>query len=885
VGSPSPRRLAWLALLGIAALMVLPSGSVPSTPRPAPAAAPSPSLPGADRATSGPLTAPATAPPTFSRPHDGWIQFQGDPERDGVSPDAAPVTSAVAWNATLPTGAFGSTPVTAGLVTNAGLLYVASGDDDVYAYDQTNGTLAWAYATNGPIESTPVVHHGLLLVGTTSEDIFELNATTGAYVGTVHLGGPDNTTSPIAIGGNVVAPCKARNICEFNISTGGEVWNQTVGALSTTPAYDPTTGDFIVGTTTGTIWAIGSGGTKLWGYTVPGGAGISASPIVGTVNGITQRMVFVFASFSTSSAALFAFNETTMTYGGHPLYADYNIPDGITSSGILTSTELVAPSSGGTVLAFDPANGAGITPWNPYPWAANSNPLYASIVDAQGTLLVGTQGTGSQGAGGGELAFVSATTGNEVTGLAADPMPDPIVSAPAVDSSAIFVADRDGLVQALGPAAPGPVGNLAATPGNGSMSVSWTAPSQQGGIGVAYYEIEGIPQTAGIRVVFDNISSPTTTTTVPGLANGVTYDVYVRANNSEGFSPPIEAKATPGAPPYPPRDVSDRVSQAFFHVSWQPPAAGDTGGFPIASYTVQYWNASETPARPHTNVSVTSGTEWNAAHVPDGVEMFAEVAAVTSEGPSIFSGIVSGSPYLADGILNLSVSPSAVWGSVSISITGVSSIPYVSENGTARVSVVPNGPGGIVSLWVNASAPGYLPFDAFVPVSSGNTTSVLVNLTASQSNNVLLTPFQWEVVTIVLAALLLIGIIVGGLRYRRLAAIAGGGEEEEEGEEEGISDERARALLAGGSAPPGGSFAASGSGTGEEGGEQPLSSEEEMGSGPLEGSPGAEGASAEEEAAPEEEEEPGGFFARRRAAKETLKNTEEDTGDGTDGQT
>jgi uncharacterized repeat protein (TIGR02543 family) len=81
---------------------------------------------------------------------------------------------------------------------------------------------------------------------------------------------------------------------------------------------------------------------------------------------------------------------------------------------------------------------------------------------------------------------------------------------------------------------PGPVTGLTATAGDASATVSWTAPSSDGGAAIDYYTVEkavGFPgswQSAG--------TTSTTSKTVTGLTNGQYYYFRVTAHNSVGDS-------------------------------------------------------------------------------------------------------------------------------------------------------------------------------------------------------------------------------------------------------------------------------------------------------------------------------------------------------------
>ncbi|UKA60097.1 fibronectin type III domain-containing protein [Arthrobacter sp. FW306-2-2C-D06B] len=147
------------------------------------------------------------------------------------------------------------------------------------------------------------------------------------------------------------------------------------------------------------------------------------------------------------------------------------------------------------------------------------------------------------------------------------------------------------VAQALGnastaPTAPAAPSGVAATAGNGSAVVSWTAPAN-GGSPITSYTVT--PSSGGTALAPVTVSGnpPSTTATVTGLSNGTAYTFTVTATNAVGTSAPSAASApvTPTAPTAPaaPTGVTATAGNASAVVSWTAPA---NGGSPITSYTV-----------------------------------------------------------------------------------------------------------------------------------------------------------------------------------------------------------------------------------------------------------------------------------------------------------
>lgn len=117
--------------------------------------------------------------------------------------------------------------------------------------------------------------------------------------------------------------------------------------------------------------------------------------------------------------------------------------------------------------------------------------------------------------------------------------------------------------------------------GNAEATVSWKAPSDDGGSGVTSYKV--IPSPAGNPVT---VGAPALSGTVKGLTNGKAYTFTVVAINSAGEGAPSvpSNSVTPAAVPGAPTGVTAQAGDAEANVSWTAPA--NQGGSPITSYTV-----------------------------------------------------------------------------------------------------------------------------------------------------------------------------------------------------------------------------------------------------------------------------------------------------------
>ena len=93
-----------------------------------------------------------------------------------------------------------------------------------------------------------------------------------------------------------------------------------------------------------------------------------------------------------------------------------------------------------------------------------------------------------------------------------------------------------GLNQSTTPVVPAAPTSVTATAGNGTATVSWTAPSD-GNSPITSYTIT--PSTGGTALTptVINGNPPATTATITGLTNGTSYTFTVTATNAVGTGP------------------------------------------------------------------------------------------------------------------------------------------------------------------------------------------------------------------------------------------------------------------------------------------------------------------------------------------------------------
>ena len=127
----------------------------------------------------------------------------------------------------------------------------------------------------------------------------------------------------------------------------------------------------------------------------------------------------------------------------------------------------------------------------------------------------------------------------------------------------------------------------AATAGNASATVTWTAPAASGGSAITSYQIVATPTGPGAVITRTGIGAAVRTATITGLTNGTTYTLQVRAVNAVGLgalSAPSSA-VTPVTVPGTPTAVSATRGNTTADVTWVAPASD--GGSAITGYNLQ----------------------------------------------------------------------------------------------------------------------------------------------------------------------------------------------------------------------------------------------------------------------------------------------------------
>jgi hypothetical protein len=183
------------------------------------------------------------------------------------------------------------------------------------------------------------------------------------------------------------------------------------------------------------------------------------------------------------------------------------------------------------------------------------------------------------------------------------------------------------------PTAPGAPTGPTANPGNGTATLSWSAPSSDGGSPVDAYLIAGGPSPSGTGIQ-ETVGGHTAT--ISGLTNGTVYSFSVHAQNAFGDGPAVTVTVTPraagsvtgaGSVPGAPTGLQTSYGDGFIALSWSPPASA--GGSAVTGYHVYLgFSSSLVGAREFS----TSGTSFRLSDAQNGSQYYIKVTALNAAG-------------------------------------------------------------------------------------------------------------------------------------------------------------------------------------------------------------------------------------------------------------
>ena len=197
---------------------------------------------------------------------------------------------------------------------------------------------------------------------------------------------------------------------------------------------------------------------------------------------------------------------------------------------------------------------------------------------------------------------------------------------------------------------PGPPTVTSVAPGDGELTVHWTAPTDDGGSDITGYKVQWKSDSES----FDSSRQYTAgasdrSHTIPNLTNGTAYDVRVIAVNAIDDSDasntrtgtPAAAVPTPGAP-----DVSVTHGNGTLTVNWTAPSY--TGTSDIISYTVQWKSGTQSYDSPREHDAGASDRSHTIPNLTNGTPYDVQVKATNSSGDGA-AGTSGGTPSTTPG--------------------------------------------------------------------------------------------------------------------------------------------------------------------------------------------------------------------------------------------
>jgi peptide/nickel transport system substrate-binding protein len=353
-----------------------------------------------------------------------WPMFHHDLKHTGYTESPAPNTNQTLWNYT--TGSWvGSSPAVVG-----GIVYVGSGDGNVYALNATTGAKIWKYTTGDAVFSSPAVADGKVYIGSGNMyqglgngAIYCLDASSGAFVWSFTTR-PWVESCPAVADGVVFVGSGDRNVYALNATTGTKIWNyKTDGWVVSSPAV--VGGVVFVGSNDTKVYALNAyTGARIWSYATDGW--VDSSPAV------ADGVVFV----GSCDRNVYALNAATGT-----LIWNFTTGYRVESSPAVADGVVYVGSDDWDVYALNASTGAYI--WN----YATVGVVLSSPGVADGKVYVGSwNGWGNSGLA--PFYCLNASTGAFIWSYETNA--PTIDSSPAVADGVVFVGSDDGTVYAFG---------------------------------------------------------------------------------------------------------------------------------------------------------------------------------------------------------------------------------------------------------------------------------------------------------------------------------------------------------------------------------------------------------------------------------------------------
>lgn len=267
----------------------------------------------------------------------------------------------------------------------------------------------------------------------------------------------------------------------------------------------------------------------------------------------------------------------------------------------------------------------------------NQGPITMAATTSGGLPLTYTASPSSVctagGAGGRTITLVAMGTCDLVANQAGDANANPV----------ILPAETPGSFQVLAayyePTLPGVPTGLTLTPGNGQMSLSWTAPVDDGYTPLTDYSVQYKAASSGSWIPFIDGVSTSTTALIPSLTNGTSYNFRVAAVNAVGTgSYTATSSATPATIPGAPTSLAASGTGTSRTLTWTAPASN--GGSAITDYLVEY-KLSSSASWTTFNDGTTSTTGATVTGLTNAADYDYQVTTINAVGSSTSTSTVN----------------------------------------------------------------------------------------------------------------------------------------------------------------------------------------------------------------------------------------------------
>jgi predicted phage tail protein len=206
------------------------------------------------------------------------------------------------------------------------------------------------------------------------------------------------------------------------------------------------------------------------------------------------------------------------------------------------------------------------------------------------------------------------------------------------------------------PGAPGSPINLTATPGNAKVTLTWTAPTSNGGSAILGYKLYRGTSSGG-ETLYATLGNVLTVVNSKNIVNGVTYYYKVSAFNSAGPGPlsnELSATPTAGATvPSAPALVSAVAGNAKVTLTWTAPTSN--GGSAILGYRLYRGTTAGGETLYATIGNVL--TVVNSKNIVNGVTYYYKIAAYNAIGQGPLSNELSAKPSALLAVVAAASSP------------------------------------------------------------------------------------------------------------------------------------------------------------------------------------------------------------------------------------